>query len=415
VKAFDPKNPKSMALRTHCQTSGWSLTAQDVFNNVVRTCVEATAAAMGHTQSLHTNALDEAIALPSDFSARIARNTQIYLQEETGICRVVDPWAGSYYVESLTKELMEKAWSLIQEVEALGGMTKAIETGLPKMRIEEAAARRQARIDSGKEIIVGVNKYRQEHEEPLEVREVDNRAVRESQIRRLKSIRASRDEGAVRSALNALTAAAAAGPDADNLLALAVQAARVRATLGEISLALEEKFGRYQAVNRTISGVYSSESQTDPEFVKARQMTEAFAKEEGRRPRLLVAKMGQDGHDRGAKVVATAFADLGFDVDIGPLFATPKEIARMAVENDVHAVGVSSLAGGHKTLVPALISELAALGRADIVVFVGGVIPPQDYDELKRAGAAEVFGPGTIIPVSAQAVLKALIEIPSAV
>jgi methylmalonyl-CoA mutase len=412
VKSFDPKNPKSMALRTHCQTSGWSLTAQDVFNNVVRTCVEATAAAMGHTQSLHTNALDEAIALPSDFSARIARNTQIYLQEETGICRVVDPWAGSYYVESLTHQLMEKAWALIEEVESLGGMTKAIETGLPKMRIEEAAARRQARIDSGKEVIVGVNKYRQEQEEPLDVREVDNRAVRESQIRRLNSIKASRDESAVRATLDALTAAAGSG--SGNLLALAVDAARARATLGEISLALEEKFGRYQAVNRTISGVYSSESQADPEFVKAREMTAAFAKTEGRRPRLLVAKMGQDGHDRGAKVVATAFADLGFDVDIGPLFATPKEIARMAVENDVHAVGVSSLAGGHKTLVPALIGELATLGRSDIVVFVGGVIPPQDYDELKRAGAVEVFGPGTIIPISAQTVLKALIEIPSA-
>ena len=407
VKSFHPKNPKSMALRTHSQTSGWSLTAQDVFNNVVRTAVEATAAALGHTQSLHTNALDEAIALPTDFSARIARNTQIYLQEETGICRVVDPWAGSYYVESLTHELMHKAWRHIQEVEALGGMTKAIETGLPKMRIEEAAARRQARIDSGKEVIVGVNKYRLDHEEQLDVLMVDNQAVRESQVRRINQTKARRDSAAVQAALAALTKCAETG--AGNLLELAVDAARRRATLGEISSALEKVYGRYQAVNRTISGVYSSESQSDPEFQKARRMAEDFSQSEGRRPRLLVAKMGQDGHDRGAKVVATAMADLGFDVDVGPLFATPREVARMAVENDVHAVGVSSLAGGHKTLVPELVAELKALGREDIVVFVGGVIPPQDYDELKQAGAIDVFGPGTVIPLCAQKVLSALV------
>jgi methylmalonyl-CoA mutase len=412
VKSFNPKSTKSMALRTHSQTSGWSLTAQDVFNNVVRTCVEATAAALGHTQSLHTNALDEAIALPTDFSARIARNTQIFIQEETGMCRVVDPWAGSYYVESLTHELMHKAWHLISEVEALGGMTKAIETGLPKMRIEEAAARRQAQIDSGKEVIVGVNKYRLDHEEALDVLVVDNKAVRESQLARLNQIKASRNAAAVDEALAALTKCAETGDG--NLLDLAVKAARVRATLGEISSALEKVFGRYQAVNRTISGVYSSESQADPEFRKARELAEAFAKGEGRRPRILVAKMGQDGHDRGAKVIATAFADLGFDVDVGPLFATPVEVARMAVENDVHLLGVSSLAGGHKTLVPEVVQELKKLGRADILVFVGGVIPPQDYDELKRAGAIDVFGPGTVIPLCAQKVLHALMEMPSA-
>ncbi len=406
VKQFHPKNPKSMALRTHSQTSGWSLTAQDVFNNVIRTCIEAMAAAMGHTQSLHTNALDEALALPTDFSARIARNTQIYLQEETGICRVVDPWGGSYYVESLTHELMHKAWALIQEVEALGGMAKAIETGLPKMRIEEAAARRQARIDSGKEVIVGVNRYRYEQDEPIQVLEVDNRAVREKQIRRIQEVKARRDETAVRQALEALTRCAETGEG--NLLDLSVQAARARATLGEISYALEKVYGRYQPVSRTISGVYSTEALSDPEFQKAKQMVEDFARAEGRRPRILIAKMGQDGHDRGAKVVATAFADIGFDVDVGPLFATPKEVARMAVENDVHAVGVSSLAGGHKTLVPELIEELRKLGREDIVVFVGGVIPPQDYDELRKAGAIDVFGPGTVIPVCAQKVLAAL-------
>jgi methylmalonyl-CoA mutase len=406
VKQFHPKNPKSMALRTHSQTSGWSLTAQDVFNNVVRTCIEAMAAAMGHTQSLHTNALDEALALPTDFSARIARNTQIFLQEETGICRVVDPWGGSYYVESLTNELMHKAWELIQEVEALGGMAKAIETGLPKMRIEEAAARRQARIDSGKEVIVGVNRYRYEQDEPIQVLEVDNRAVRDKQIRRIQEVKARRDAAAVRQALEALTRCAETGEG--NLLDLSVQAARVRATLGEISMALEKVYGRYQPVSRTISGVYSSEALSDPEFQKAKKMVEDFARAEGRRPRILIAKMGQDGHDRGAKVVATAFADIGFDVDVGPLFATPKEVARMAVENDVHAVGVSSLAGGHKTLVPELIGELRKLGRDDIVVFVGGVIPPQDYDELRKAGAIDVFGPGTVIPVCAQRVLAAL-------
>lgn len=406
VKQFQPKNPKSMALRTHSQTSGWSLTAQDVFNNVIRTCVEAMAAAMGHTQSLHTNALDEALALPTDFSARIARNTQIYLQEETGICRVVDPWGGSYYVESLTHELMHKAWGLIQEVEALGGMAKAIETGLPKMRIEEAAARRQARIDSGKEVIVGVNRYRYEQDEPVQVLEVDNRAVRDKQIRRIQEVKARRDGAAVRQALEALTRCAETGEG--NLLDLSVQAARVRATLGEISQALEKVYGRYQAVNRTISGVYSNEALSDPEFQKAKKMVEDFARAEGRRPRILIAKMGQDGHDRGAKVVATAFADIGFDVDVGPLFATPKEVARMAVENDVHAVGVSSLAGGHKTLVPELIAELDKLGRGDIVVFVGGVIPPQDCEELRKAGAVDVFGPGTVIPVCAQKVLAAL-------
>ena len=406
VKGFHPKNPKSMALRTHSQTSGWSLTAQDVFNNVIRTCVEAMAAAMGHTQSLHTNALDEALALPTDFSARIARNTQIYLQEETGICRVVDPWGGSFYVESLTHELMHKAWGLIEEVEALGGMAKAIETGLPKMRIEEAAARRQARIDSGKEVIVGVNRYRWEQDEPVQVLEVDNRAVREKQVRRIQEVKARRDEAAVRQALEALTRCAETGEG--NLLDLSVRAARARATLGEISAALEKVYGRYQPVSRTISGVYSSEALSDPEFQKAKKMVEDFARAEGRRPRILIAKMGQDGHDRGAKVVATAFADIGFDVDVGPLFATPREVARMAVENDVHAVGVSSLAGGHKTLVPELIAELDKLGRGDIVVFVGGVIPPQDYDELRRAGAIDVFGPGTVIPVCAQKVLAAL-------
>ena len=411
VKGFHPKNPKSMALRTHSQTSGWSLTAQDVFNNVARTCVEALAAALGHTQSLHTNALDEAIALPTDFSARIARNTQIYLQEETGITKVVDPWAGSYYVESLTHELMHKAWHHIQEVETLGGMTKAIETGLPKMRIEEAAARRQARIDSGREAIVGVNKYQRDHEEQIDVLEVDNRAVLQNQLQRLEQVRRTRDPIAVREALHALTRCAESGEG--NLLELSVNAARVRATLGEISNALEKVFGRYQAVNRTISGVYSAESADAPEFVKARQMAEEFARMEGRRPRILVAKMGQDGHDRGAKVIATAFADVGFDVDVGPLFQTPKEAARMAVENDVHVLGVSTLAGGHKTLVPEVIAELKRLDREDILVFVGGVIPPRDYDFLYDAGVAGVFGPGSVIPVCAQTILTALMGTPS--
>jgi methylmalonyl-CoA mutase len=406
VRGFNPKNPRSMALRTHSQTSGWSLTAQDVFNNVTRTCVEALSAVLGHTQSLHTNALDEAIALPSDFSARIARNTQVYLQEETGITRVVDPWAGSYYVETLTHELMRRAWQHIQEIEALGGMTKAIETGLPKRRIEEAAARRQARIDSGREVIVGVNKYRLPREEPLDVREVDNGAVRESQVARLATVRRTRDAAAVQTALASLTSAADTGQG--NLLALAVVAARARATLGEISSALEAVFGRYQAVSRTISGVYSSESQGDPEFLKARQMAESFAAGEGRRPRLLVAKMGQDGHDRGAKVIASAFADVGFDVDVGPLFQTPREAARMAAENDVHVLGVSSLAGGHKTLVPEAIAELKRLGRDDILVVVGGVVPPHDHEFLRAAGVAAVFGPGSVIPICAQEILTVL-------
>ena len=408
IKGFGPKNPKSMALRTHSQTSGWSLAAQDVFNNVPRTCVEALAAALGHTQSLHTNALDEAIALPTDFSARIARNTQIYLQEETGITKVVDPWAGSYYVEALTHQLIHKAWHHIQEVEGLGGMAKAIETGIPKMRIEEAAARRQALIDSGRETIVGVNKYRLEQEKPIDVLVVDNKAVRESQLRRLAQVKATRDGKAVEAALQALTQAAEKGEG--NLLELSVNAARLRATLGEISSALEKPFGRYQAVNRTISGVYSSESQGDPEFQKAQKLAADFAKAEGRRPRILMAKMGQDGHDRGAKVIATAFADLGFDVDVGPLFQTPREAARMAVENDVHVLGASSLAGGHSTLVPEVIAELKKLGREDILVVAGGVIPPQDYDALYKAGVTEVFGPGSIIPICAQKILAALMK-----
>jgi methylmalonyl-CoA mutase len=406
IKGFNPKNPKSMALRTHSQTSGWSLAAQDVFNNVTRTCVEALAAVLGHTQSLHTNSLDEAIALPSDFSARIARNTQIYLQEETDVTKSVDPWAGSYYVEALTHELIHKAWHHIQEIEALGGMAKAIETGIPKMRIEEAAARRQALIDSGRETIVGVNKYRLAEEKPLDVLVVDNQAVRESQLRRLAQTKAERNQTAVNEALAALTKCAETGEG--NMLELSIDAARKRATLGEISSALEKVFGRYQAVNRTISGVYSSESREDPEFRKALAMAEEFAKSEGRRPRILVAKMGQDGHDRGAKVIATAFADLGFDVDVGPLFQTPREAARMAIENDVHILGVSSLAGGHSTLVPEVIAELKKLGREDILVFVGGVIPPQAYDELFRAGVTDVFGPGSVIPVCAQKILAAL-------
>ena len=411
IKGFNPKNPKSMALRAHSQTSGWSLTAQDVFNNVTRTCVEALSAVLGHTQSLHTNALDEAIALPTDFSARIARNTQIYLQEETGITKVVDPWAGSFYVETLTHELMHRAWHHIQEIETLGGMTKAIETGVPKMRIEEAAARRQARIDSGREVIVGINKYRVDKEQEIDFLEVDNRAVLNNQLKSLADIRSKRNQPAVDEALQALTQAASKSDG--NLLELAVNAARLRATLGEISTALEKVYGRYQAVSRTISGVYSSESQNDPQFKLALQMAEEFSKLEGRRPRILVAKMGQDGHDRGAKVIATAFADVGFDVDVGPLFQTPAEAARMAVENDVHILGVSSLAGGHKTLVPEVIKELKKLGREDILVFVGGVIPPQDYDFLYAAGVTGVFGPGSVIPVCAQSILKALMDQPS--
>ena len=406
VKSFNPKNPKSLALRTHSQTSGWSLTAQDPFNNVVRTCVEALAAAFGHTQSLHTNALDEALALPTDFSARIARNTQIYLQEETSITRVVDPWGGSYYVERLTHELMHAAWALIEEVEGLGGMAKAIETGVPKMRIEEAAARRQARIDSGADVIVGLNAYPSPEEPLIPVLDIDNDAVRESQLKRLAQLKRKRDPEAVRLSLEQLALCASTGEG--NLLEHAVDAARKRATLGEISTALEKIWGRYQATTRTIAGVYSVESGNAVEFKKARQMVAEFEQAEGRRPRILVAKMGQDGHDRGAKVIATAFADIGFDVDIGPLFQTPREVARHAAENDVHVVGVSSLAAGHKTLVPQLIEELRKLDRDDILVVVGGVIPPQDYDFLYQAGAAGIYGPGTVIPVAAQRIMQIL-------
>ncbi|NBB20746.1 methylmalonyl-CoA mutase [Runella sp. CRIBMP] len=411
VNQFGPKNSKSLALRTHCQTSGWSLTEQDPFNNVARTTIEAMAAALGHTQSLHTNSLDEAIALPTDFSARIARNTQLYLQYETDICRVVDPWGGSYYVEYLTKELTEKAWALIEEVEEMGGMTKAIEAGLPKMRIEEAAARKQARIDSGKDVIVGVNKYKPDSVKPLELLEVDNKAVREAQVAQLARIKAERDSDKVQRTLAAITDACRQQGGMDNktnLLALAIEAARVRATLGEISDAMENVFGRYKAVIRSISGVYSAEVSDDENFRIAREMTDRFAELEGRRPRIMVAKMGQDGHDRGAKVIATSFADLGFDVDMGPLFQTPEETARQAAENDVHIVGASSLAAGHKTLVPQLIEELKKLGREDIMVIAGGVIPPQDYDFLYKAGVKGVFGPGTVISVAAQKILKEL-------
>ena len=408
VKQFDPKNEKSMALRTHSQTSGWSLTEQDPYNNVARTCIEAMAAALGHTQSLHTNALDEAIALPTDFSARIARNTQLYLQDETSICKVVDPWAGSYYVETLTDELVKKAWQHIQEVEELGGMTKAIDTGLPKMRIEEAAARRQAQIDSGKETIVGLNKYRLEKEDPLEILDVDNSAVRGSQIERLNKLRGDRDESKVRAALNAITNSAETGEG--NLLELSVEAARCRASLGEISEAMEKVYGRHKAVIRSISGVYSSEFGEKEEVTRVRQMADEFEQREGRRPRILVAKMGQDGHDRGAKVIATAFADLGFDVDIGALFQTPEEVARQAVENDVHVIGMSSLAAGHKTLLPQLIEELKKLNREDIMVVAGGVIPAQDYQFLYDSGASAIFGPGTVVPVAAQKVLEELNE-----
>jgi methylmalonyl-CoA mutase len=406
VKSFNPKNPKSLALRTHSQTSGWSLTAQDPFNNIPRTCIEALAAAFGHTQSLHTNALDEALALPTDFSARIARNTQIYLQEETGITRVVDPWAGSYYVERLTHELMRAAWTLIEEVEGLGGMAKAIETGVPKMRIEEAAARRQARIDSGRDIIVGVNAYPSPEEPLIPVLDIDNAAVRESQLKRLATLKSERDSEAVRLSLDQLEQCARTGTG--NLLECAVDAARKRATLGEISSALEKVWGRYQATTRTIAGVYSAESGNATEFKKAQRMIVEFEKAEGRRPRILVAKMGQDGHDRGAKVIATAFADIGFDVDIGALFQTPLEVARHAVENDVHVVGVSSLAAGHKTLVPELIEELRKLNRDDILVVVGGVIPPQDYEFLYQAGVAGIYGPGTVISVAARKILETL-------
>tara|TARA_B100000508_G_scaffold141026_1_gene145227 strand:- start:167 stop:2299 length:2133 start_codon:yes stop_codon:yes gene_type:complete len=408
VKQFDPENPKSLALRTHCQTSGWSLTEQDPFNNVARTCIEAMGAVFGGTQSLHTNALDEAIALPTDFSARIARNTQIYLQEETGITDFIDPWGGSYYVEKLTSELVDKAWDLIQEVEELGGMAKAIETGVPKMRIEEAAARKQARLDAGKEILVGVNRYKLDKEDPIDILEVDNTKVRESQLRRLEKLRTERDDAKVNASLQKLEEVARSGNG--NLLEHAVECARNRASLGEISDAMEKSFGRYEAKIRSISGVYSSESMKDADFETAKQKADEFSEIEGRRPRIMVAKMGQDGHDRGAKVIATSFADIGFDVDIGPLFQTPKEAAKQAVENDVHVVGVSSLAAGHKTLVPQIIAELEELGRGDIMVVAGGVIPQQDYDFLYEAGVFGIFGPGTKISKAAISILDLLID-----
>ncbi len=408
VKQFEPKNPGSLMLRTHCQTSGWSLTEQDPFNNVTRTCVEALSAVLGGTQSLHTNALDEAIALPTDFSARIARNTQLYLQKETDICKLIDPWAGSYYVEYLTHNLARKAWELIMEIEELGGMSKAIETGLPKMRIEEAAARKQARIDSGKDVIVGVNRYSSDAEEEFDILEVDNRKVRQNQIRRLKKLRKERDSEAVERALQKITECARTGEG--NLLSLAVEAARENATLGEISDACEEIWGRYQPGWRTISGVYSSEISKDAGFAKARELADRFAALEGRRPRILVAKMGQDGHDRGAKIIATGFADLGFDVDIGPLFQTPEEAARQAVENDVHIVGISSLAAGHKTLIPELIKKLGELEADDIMVVAGGVIPKRDYNYLRDAGVSQIFGPGTVLSEAAEAILLSLIQ-----
>ena len=407
VKQFNPKEEKSLALRTHCQTSGWSLTEQDPFNNVARTCIEATAAAFGGTQSLHTNALDEAIALPTDFSARIARNTQIYLQEETKITKTVDPWAGSYYVESLTNEIVQNAWKLIEEVEELGGMTKAIEAGIPKLRIEEAAARKQARIDSSQDVIVGINKYRLEKEDPLHILDVDNQMVRKQQLEQLDKIKTSRDTKKVKETLDKLIGTARTGEG--NLLEIAVEAARYRATLGEISDALETVFGRYKAQIKSFSGVYSKEIKDDKSFEKAKQMADKFAKQEGRRPRIMIAKMGQDGHDRGAKVVATGYADVGFDVDIGPLFQTPAEAAKQAIENDVHILGVSSLAAGHKTLVPQVIEELKKYGREDIMVVVGGVIPAQDYQFLFDAGAVAVFGPGTKISEAAIKILKILI------
>ena len=406
VKQFEPKNPKSLSLRTHCQTSGWSLTEQDPFNNVARTCIEAMGAALGHTQSLHTNALDEAIALPTDFSARIARNTQIYIQEETNICRSIDPWAGSYYIESLTNELAHKAWGHIQEVEKLGGMAKAIETGIPKLRIEEAAARKQARIDSGAEKIIGINEFRLDHEDPIEILDVDNAKVREQQIARLKELRANRDNEKVKQCLAAITEAVRT--KSGNLLELAVEAAKARASLGEISDACEVVVGRYKAVIRMNTGVYSSEVKNDDQFEQAKKMVAEFAKKEGRQPRIMIAKLGQDGHDRGAKVVATGYADCGFDVDMGPLFQTPEEAAKQAVENDVHVVGVSSLAAGHKTLVPQIVNELKRLGREDIIVVAGGVIPAQDYDALYKAGAAAIFGPGTPVAYAAIKIMELL-------
>ena len=413
VKSFGAKNPKSMALRTHSQTSGWSLTEQDPFNNVGRTCIEAMGAALGHTQSLHTNALDEAIALPTDFSARIARNTQIYIQEETKVCKEIDPWGGSYYVETLTQELMEKAWAHIQEIEKLGGMAAAIETGIPKMRIEEAAARTQARIDSGKQKIIGINEYRLEHEDPIDILEIDNTAVREQQVARLNELRANRDEKAVQAVLAEITESVqkwADGGKGENLLALAVKAAGLRASLGEISDACEKVVGRYKATIRTISGVYASGTKNDDNFQEACRLTAEFAKKEGRQPRIMIAKMGQDGHDRGAKVVATGYADCGFDVDMGPLFQTPAEAAKQAVENDVHVLGVSSLAAGHKTLIPQVIEELKKLGRPDIMVTAGGVIPAQDYDFLYKAGVAAIFGPGTPVAYSAKVVMQLLMQ-----
>ena len=409
VKSFGAKNPKSMALRTHSQTSGWSLTEQDPFNNVGRTCIEAMAAVLGHTQSLHTNSLDEAIALPTDFSARIARNTQIYIQNETKVCKEIDPWAGSYYVESLTNELVEKAWEHIQEIEKLGGMAKAIETGVPKMRIEEAAARTQARIDSGAQTIVGTNKYRLEHEDPIDILEVDNTAVRLQQEEAIRQLKANRDNEACKKALEALTEVVRTGNG--NLLEAAVECAKLRCTLGEISDACEVVVGRYKAVIRTISGVYSSEYKKDSQFEEAIRLTNEFAEKEGRRPRIFIAKMGQDGHDRGAKVVATGYADCGYDVDMGPLFQTPAEAAREAVENDVHIIGVSSLAAGHKTLIPQLFEELKKLGREDIMVVTGGVIPAQDYDFLYKAGVAAIFGPGTSVAYSAATMMKILMDV----
>jgi len=407
VNQFHPKNPKSLTLRTHSQTSGWSLTEQDPFNNVARTCVEALAAACGHTQSLHTNALDEAIALPTDFSARIARNTQLFLQEETDICKVIDPWGGSYYVEALTNALMKRAWTHIEEVEKLGGMTKAIEAGIPKLRIEEASARRQARIDSGQEKIIGLNEYRLAKEDPLEILDIDNTAVRIAQIKKLEKLRANRDEAKVQSCLAAITEAA---KGTGNLLELAIEAAKARASLGEISEAMEKVFGRYKAEIRSISGVYAKTYGKSPIMDEISQLVKDFEAHEGRRPRILIAKMGQDGHDRGAKVVATGYADLGLDVDIGPLFQTPEETAKMAVENDVHIIGMSSLAAGHKTLLPQLVAELKKLGREDIMIVVGGVIPAQDYDFLLKNGASAIFGPGTEIPVSTKRMLELLKE-----
>lgn len=408
LKQFNPANPKSLALRTHCQTSGWSLTAQDPYNNVTRTCIEALAAVLGHTQSLHTNALDEAIALPTDFSATIARNTQLYIEKETGVTKVVDPLGGSYYIERLTNDLAEKALQLIDEVEQFGGMTKAIERGIPKMRIEQAAAAKQARIDSGRDVIVGVNKYKVGDQPDFDILEIDNASVRTEQIERLNQLKKNRDEQAVQSALNRLTECTSNNDG--NLLEHAVDAARKRATLGEISMAMEKVFGRYKASIQSISGVYSREMKDQEQFQHVRKLTDKFASLDGRRPRILVAKMGQDGHDRGAKVIATSFADMGFDVDIGPLFQTPEEVAKQAIENDVHLVGISSLAGGHKTLIPELVVALKKIGRPDILIVAGGVIPPQDYDFLYKAGVSFIFGPGTVITKAAEEILTKMLK-----